>query len=73
MAAGVVAAVRSGAYCLSSNRVDPSGATGGIGWMIGPDGQTLATTSRESPFATIEIDLAAPSRARETYPRYVLG
>ncbi len=71
MAAGVVAAVRSGAYCLSSNRVDPTGATGGVGWIIGPDGQTLATTSRESPFATIEIDLAAPARARATYPRYV--
>ncbi len=73
MAAGVVAAVRSGAYCLSSNRIDPTGATGGAGWIISPDGKILATTSRETPFATLEIDLAAPTAARGTYPRYVFG
>jgi N-carbamoylputrescine amidase len=73
MSAGVVAAVRSGAYCLSSNRVDPTGACGGVGWIISPDGATLAATSREAPFATVDIDLAATAAARGTYPRYVFA
>jgi N-carbamoylputrescine amidase len=71
IAAGVVAAVRSGAFCLSSNRVDPRGACGGVGWIISPDGAILATTSREAPFATVDIDLALPAAARKSYPRYV--
>ena len=34
LAVGVVAAVRSGAFCLSSNRVDPTGACGGGGKQL---------------------------------------
>ena len=68
---GVVAAVRSGAFSLSSNRVDPTGACGGAGWIIRPDGQVLAMTRPESPFATIDIDLAATAAARAGYPCYV--
>ena len=73
VSAGVVAAVRSGAYSLSSNRVEPTGACGGAGWIISPDGDILATTTREVPFVTIDIDLNAPVAARATYPRYVFG
>lgn len=68
LSVGVVAAVRSGAFSLSSNRVDPTGACGGCGWIIAPDGQVLATTTPEAPFATVEIDLAASSAARAGYP-----
>jgi len=71
LSAGVVAAVRSGAFCLSSNRVDPTGACGGAGWIISPDGQVLASTTPEAPFATVDIDLAAATAARASYPRYV--
>jgi len=71
LSAGVVAAVRSGAYCLSSNRVDPTGACGGASWIINPDGKILASTTPEAPFATIDIDLAAATAAADTYPRYV--
>jgi N-carbamoylputrescine amidase len=71
LCAGVVAAVRSGAFCLSSNRVDPTGACGGGAWIISPDGQVLAGTTRQSPFATVDIDLAASKAASDTYPRYV--
>ncbi|MES2176902.1 MAG: carbon-nitrogen hydrolase family protein [Gemmatimonadota bacterium] len=71
LAVGVVAAVRSGAFSLSSNRVDPTGACGGTGWIVSPDGELLATTTREEPFATVDIDLNAPIAARGTYPRYV--
>ena len=71
--AGVVAAVRSGAYSVSSNRVEPSGACGGEGWIIGPSGQLIARTSAESPFATVELDLGVPAAARSSYPRYVFA
>jgi N-carbamoylputrescine amidase len=71
LAAGVVAAVRSGAYSVSSNRVDRSGACGGRSWVISPAGQVLATTTRESPFATVDLDLTAWEETREMYPRYV--
>jgi predicted amidohydrolase len=71
MAAGVVAAVRSGAYCVSSNRVDPSGACGGESWVISPEGEVLATTTPTSPFATVDVDLTAWEETRGGYPRYV--
>ena len=71
LAAATVAAVRTGAFSLSSNRVDSTGACGGVGWIIDPDGQILATTSRDTPFVTLDIDLAASTAARATYPRYV--
>ncbi len=71
LAVGVVAAVRSGAFSVSSNRVDPTGACGGMGWIISPDGEMLASTSPKAPFATIDIDLAASAAARLGYPRSV--
>lgn len=73
LSAGVVAAVRSGAFSVSSNRVDPSGDCGGVGWIISPDGHILATTTPSAPFATVSIDLAATAAARESYPRYVFA
>jgi N-carbamoylputrescine amidase len=69
---GVVAAVRSGAFSLSSNRVDPTGACGGVGWIIDPSGHTLALTTPDDPFATVDIDLSASTAARNDYPGYVL-
>jgi N-carbamoylputrescine amidase len=73
LSVGTVAAVRSGAFCLSSNRVDPTGAGGGAGWIIDPDGRTLALTTPEAPCATIDLDLAASAAARGSYPRYVFA
>ncbi len=70
---GLVAAVRSGAYSISSNRVDPTGACGGVGWIIGPDGDVLATTSALMPFATVDLDLVAAAEARHAYPRSVFS
>ena len=71
LAIGRVAAVRSGAYSLSSNRVDPTSTYGGGAWIIDPDGRILAATNAEAPFATADLDLAAPAAARATYPRSV--
>ena len=73
LSVGVVAAVRSGAYGLSSNRVDPAGTYGGVGWIIAPDGRVLATTTADAPFATADIDLSAPAAARAGYPCSVFG
>jgi len=68
---GAVAAVRSGAFSLSSNRVDPRGTFGGVGWIIDPNGRTLARTTAKTPFATEDIDLDAAIESRYAYPRYV--
>jgi len=73
LAAGVVAAVRSGAFSLSSNRVDASGACGGGGWIIDPAGEVLAVTSAAEPVVTRAIDLTQAAQARHSYPRYVFS
>jgi N-carbamoylputrescine amidase len=70
---GVVAAVRSGAFSLSSNRVDPTGACGGVGWIIDPYGNILAQTNVDAPFATVDIDLSASAAAQNEYPGYALS
>ncbi len=72
LSAGVVAAVRSGAFSLSSNRVEPTGACGGVGWIIDPSGNILARSAPDAPFATVDIDLSASAAARNDYPCYVL-
>ena len=73
LSVGVVAAVRSGAFSLSSNRVDPTGACGGVGWIINPQGNILARTTSDAPFATVDIDLSATAAARDAYPCYVFS
>src|SRR4051812_39643395 len=70
---GVVAAVRSGAFSVSSNRVDPTGACGGVGWIIDPSGKIVARTTPDVPFATVDIDLSASAAARDDYPCYVFN
>lgn len=72
-AVAVVAAVRSGAYCMSSNRRESGGAGSAAGWIIDPDGQLLAQTNEETPFVTIEVDLNRARRAKASYPRYVFA
>lgn len=69
LAGGRTAAVCAGAYALSSNHGDER--FGGRGWVVDPEGEVLAVTSRESPFATVEVDLAFAEASKATYPRYV--
>lgn len=66
-----MAAFTSGAFVISSNRVDNS-LFAGQGFIIDPDGEVLASTSRQQPFATVAIDLSKSSQAKKTYPRDVL-
>lgn len=75
VAGGRVAAVTSGAFCLSSNL---SGTTAegcdfaGVGWIIEPEeGEVLGLTSPQEPFLTIDVDLAKAKRAKTSYPRYI--
>lgn len=76
IAAGRVAAVVAGAFCLSSNRAGPSARVpalvfAGRGWIVGPDGDVLVLTTAGEPFATRDLDLGEAERAKKTYPRYV--
>ena len=75
VAGGRVAAVVSGAFCLSSCFSGQAGRHGdwaGTGWIIEPEeGEVLGTTSPEAPFLTMEIDLEVAETAKQTYPRYV--
>jgi N-carbamoylputrescine amidase len=82
LVAGRAAALTSGAFCLSSNRVLDTGTHpgassaprfGGCGWVIDPDGMVLAQTTRHEPLVTVEIDLRHVDRARSTYPRNLAG
>ena len=75
LAGGRTAAIVSGAFSLSSNRVNQAGKSpefGGQGWVISPNGEVLGLTSRQHPFVTVEIDLAEAERAKRTYPRDVI-
>jgi N-carbamoylputrescine amidase len=76
IAGGRAAAVISGAFCLSSNHYglapDEQTVLGGVGWIIDPEGNVLATTSDKNPFITLDLDLKIAEDAKSSYPRYIL-
>lgn len=76
LAAGRTAAVVSGAFSLSANRVsngdDNNPEFGGQSWCFDPDGNRLAITSDEDPFLTVTVNPADAEHAQDTYPRYAL-
>jgi predicted amidohydrolase len=57
LAGGRAAASSSGAFCISSSRGGHAHPVGGPGWILAPDGRTLARTSDAEPFVTAEVDL----------------
>jgi N-carbamoylputrescine amidase len=69
LAGGRACAVVSGAWSLSSNSAQPE--HGGLGWAVDPEGEVVAVTSRERPWVTVELDVAAVDAAKTRYPRYV--
>jgi N-carbamoylputrescine amidase len=74
LAGGQAAAVCAGAWCLSSNLWNPPGGKadcGGLGWIISPEGEVLAQTDADNPFASVEIDIEFARQSKVTYPRYV--
>ena len=74
-AACAMAAVVSGAYVVSSNRVGLSlrgdAEFGGDGLAFGPDGSRLGITSAATPMATLELSLNEAAAAKRGYPCYV--
>ena len=71
---GQAAAVVSGAFTLSSNKINRQGEEadlGGQGWIVGPNGKVLGLTSQEQPYLTLDLDLTKAEKAKEMYPRYV--
>ena len=55
---GRAAAIAAGAYCISSSRGSHGDDSGGSGWIISPDGEPLAITSRDQPFVSYDLDLS---------------
>lgn len=71
---GRAAAIMAGAFGASSNRngTDAAGQRwGGLGWVVDPSGEVMATTSEETPHVTVAVDPMEILRAKTTYPRYV--
>lgn len=71
-----MAAIASGAYVVSSNRVGrASGGPefGGQGLAYAPGGDFIGSTDRSSPLGVLEMDLAKVARAQGEYPCYVRG
>lgn len=66
-----MAALVSGAFVISSNRFDDH-LFAGRSMVVHPEGDILASTSRQTPFVTVTIDLAESMHAKQTYPRDVL-
>jgi N-carbamoylputrescine amidase len=75
LAAGKMAAIVSGSYVVSSNRVGraPADVTfGGGGFAYRPDGSLLAVTSPTEPLMVIDVEPGLSARQRATYPCYVV-
>ena len=70
-----MAAIVSGCYVLSSNRVsngaDPGPRFGGRGFIYSPTGELLGETSAAKPFLCANIELALVADAQRKYPCYV--
>ena len=57
LAGGRAVALESGAFCISSSRGIHANDGGGLGWILAPDGSTLARTSGDEVFVTAVVDL----------------
>lgn len=72
--AGAMAALVSGSYVVSSNRVG-AGARGpgfgGCGFAFAPGGRLLGETSAAMPLVTFDLDLVLAAGAKKQYPCYV--
>ena len=72
--AGSMAAIVSGAYLVSSNRVGRAKqgqVFGGSGFAVSPEGLIDAETSERTPIAVVKIDLDMARRQKSAYPCYV--
>lgn len=67
--AAAMAAIVSGCYVVSSNRV--GGEFGGKGFAFAPSGDLIAETSAENPVCSIDVDLSVVRQAQAAYPCYI--
>ena len=74
-AAARMAAIASGCYVLSSNRVSPSAHSeprfGGRGFAYSPTGELIGETSDAVPWIYVDVDKALVAEAQRNYPCYV--
>jgi N-carbamoylputrescine amidase len=71
LAAGKMAAIVSGSYVVSSNRVGRLSDVvtfGGAGFAFHPDGSLLALTSIAKPLLVIDVDCEVSALQRKAYP-----
>jgi N-carbamoylputrescine amidase len=74
LTAGRMAALVSGSYVVSSNRVGRSRSGtmfGGVGFAYAPDGTLLSTTDPGNPLLTVDVERERAARQRSQYPCYV--
>ncbi|ACM30925.1 MULTISPECIES: nitrilase-related carbon-nitrogen hydrolase [Agrobacterium] len=74
LTASRMAAIVSGSYVVSSNRVGRSEsgtAFGGAGFAFGPDGTLLLTTDSTNPLLVVDIRPELAALRRSEYPCYV--
>jgi N-carbamoylputrescine amidase len=68
--AASLSAIGSGCFVASANRRSyERDGFAGQSWIVSLEGEILAETTADSPFATIEIDLRQANAAKQTYPR----
>jgi predicted amidohydrolase len=75
MVAGAMAAIVSGCYVASANRVGQaydSPQFGGGGFVFSPTGELLAQTSVVHPVVSVDLDLLMTRRQKALYPCYVV-
>ena len=69
--AGAMAAIVSGGYVVSSNRVGQTTGSplfGGKGMAFAPDGHLIAQTSAQTPLVVVELDVEFSRRQKSEYP-----
>ncbi|MBB4291520.1 N-carbamoylputrescine amidase [Rhizobium leguminosarum] len=73
--AASMAAIVSGAYVISSNRVgqhdDASPRFGGGGIIVDTDGNEVGMTARWDPAISVDLDMTLAGAAKSRYPVYV--
>jgi N-carbamoylputrescine amidase len=73
--AGAMAAIASGCYVISSNRIGSGsgGPTfGGGGYAFAPDGSLLSESSEERSIVVFDLDKAVADKQKTRYPVYVV-
>jgi N-carbamoylputrescine amidase len=74
-AAARMAAIVSGCYVLSSNRVSDSAGSeprfGGRGFAYSPTGELIGETSNSVPLISVDVDKGLVAEAQRNYPCYV--